>query len=197
MRLGRDIIYRTLHEARPGHHLQNSHSIESPDMPFFRRVMEDRNYGTAPSRFPMNTAYTEGWGLYAESLGFDMNLYEDLLYRYGHYSDEIFRACRLVVDTGMHSLGWTRDEAIDFVTLHTALSSTEIKNEIDRYITWPGQALAYKIGELKFQELKLKAKDEMGDAFDIKDFHDIILESVGPLSIVEEEINAWIDGAKN
>ncbi|ROT75243.1 hypothetical protein C7M84_006195 [Penaeus vannamei] len=184
----------SLHEGNPGHHLQGSHSIESTNMPFFRRAMEDRNYFQAPSRFPMNTAYTEGWGLYSESLGFDLELFGDPYDRYGHYSDEIFRACRLVVDTGMHdrALGWTRQEAIDFMFSHTAMSLVDVENEIDRYITWPGQAVSYKVGQLKISELKAKASSELGEAFDVKKFHDIVLESVGPLDVVEEEIDAWV-----
>ncbi|CAL4177724.1 unnamed protein product, partial [Meganyctiphanes norvegica] len=117
----------SLHEASPGHHFQGSHSIESSNMPFFRRVMEDRNYGFAPSRFPINTAYMEGWGLYSESLGFDMDLYTDPYEEYGHLSDEIFRACRLVVDTGIHALGWSRQEAIDFMFKHTASSLQQVE----------------------------------------------------------------------
>ncbi|MCL4120289.1 UNVERIFIED_CONTAM: hypothetical protein GTU68_051869 [Idotea baltica] len=117
----------SLHEGNPGHHLQGSHSIESEDFPFFRRVMEDRNYGISPSRFPIYTYYVEGWALYAEALGFDMDLYEDLLNRYGHYSEEIFRACRLVVDTGMHALGWSRDDAVNYMLNHTASSQADLE----------------------------------------------------------------------
>ncbi|CAL4067216.1 unnamed protein product, partial [Meganyctiphanes norvegica] len=187
-----EMMTLSLHEGNPGHHLQASHSIESPNMPFFRRVIEDRNGCIAPSRFPMNTAFTEGWGLYAESLGFDMELYSDPYDRYGHYSDAIFRACRLVVDTGIHAFHWTRQEAIDYMFQHTALSLSLVENEIDRYITWPGQALAYKTGQLKFQELREKAAFALGAQFDLKDFHDIVLDSVGPLTIVEDVINDWI-----
>ncbi|XP_037779862.1 uncharacterized protein LOC119576313 [Penaeus monodon] len=189
-----EMMTLSLHEGNPGHHLQGSHSIESINMPFFRRAMEDRNYFQAPSRFPMNTAFTEGWGLYSESLGFDLDLFGDPYDRYGHYSDEIFRACRLVVDTGMHDgrLGWTRQEAVNFMFNHTAMALVDVENEIDRYITWPGQAVSYKVGQLKISDLKAKASSELGGAFDVKKFHDIVLESVGPLDVVEEEINAWI-----
>ncbi|RXG56509.1 hypothetical protein Avbf_08583 [Armadillidium vulgare] len=176
----------SLHEGDPGHHLQGSHAIESPDYPFFRRVMEDRNYGMAPSRFPMYTYYVEGWGLYAESLGFDMNLY-------GHYSEEIFRACRLVVDTGMHALGWSREEAIQYMLRNSASTRGEIEVEVDRYITWPGQALAYKMGQLRFSELRAKSEDELGDLFDIKDFHETILDSYGSFDVVESEVDKWIE----
>ncbi|XP_047490586.1 uncharacterized protein LOC125040119 [Penaeus chinensis] len=187
-----EIMTLSLHEGNPGHHLQGSHSLESSSMPFFRRVMEDRNYYQAPSRFPMNTGFLEGWGLYSESLGFDMGLFGDPYDRYGHYSFEIFRACRLVVDTGMHALGWTRQEAVDFMTQHSALSLKNIENEVDRYITQPGQAVAYKVGQLTISNLRARAAAELGEAFDIRKFHDLVLDSAGPLVFVEEEVDAWI-----
>ncbi|XP_037803115.1 uncharacterized protein LOC119597599 [Penaeus monodon] len=187
-----EILTLSLHEGNPGHHLQGSHSLESPSMPFFRRVMEDRNYYQAPSRFPMNTGFLEGWGLYSESLGFDLGLFGDPYDRYGHYSFEIFRACRLVVDTGMHALGWTRQEAVDFMTQHSALSLKNIENEVDRYITQPGQAVAYKVGQLTISNLRARAAAELGEAFDVRKFHDLVLDSAGPLVFVEEEVDAWI-----
>ncbi|XP_063599447.1 uncharacterized protein LOC134775775 [Penaeus indicus] len=187
-----EIMTLSLHEGNPGHHLQGSHSLESPSMPYFRRVMEDRNYYQAPSRFPMNTGFLEGWGLYSESLGFDMGLYGDPYDRYGHYSFEIFRACRLVVDTGMHALGWTRQEAVDFLTQHSALSLKNIENEVDRYITQPGQAVAYKVGQLTISNLRARAAAELGEVFDVRKFHDLVLNSAGPLVFVEEEVDAWI-----
>ncbi|XP_042226815.1 uncharacterized protein LOC121869522 isoform X2 [Homarus americanus] len=183
----------SLHEGNPGHHFQHSHIIESPNIPFFRRVLEDRKCCQAPSRFPMNTAYLEGWGLYVENLGFDMGLYEDLYVRYGHYSLEIFRASRLVVDTGLHALGWTRQEAVDYLINHTAMTTVKVENEVDRYITMPGQALAYKVGQLKLMDLRYKAASVIGDEFDIKKFHDVVLDSVGPLDLVEDEVNAWVN----
>ncbi|XP_042887738.1 uncharacterized protein LOC122263397 [Penaeus japonicus] len=182
----------SLHEGNPGHHYHRSYCRSSSSMPFFRRVMEDRNYGQAPSRFPMNTAYGEGWALYAEELGFEMGLYDDLYDRYGHYSAEIFRASRLVVDTGIHALGWTREEAIDYMFCHTAMTKTQIEKEVDRYITWPGQALAYKMGQLKISQMRERALKELGDNFCIKTFHIIVMESTGPLSLLEEEVEKWI-----
>lgn len=187
-----EIMTLSLHEGNPGHHLQGSHSLESSSMPFFRRVMEDRNYYQAPSRFPMNTGFLEGWGLYSESLGFDLGLFGDPYDRYGHYSFEIFRACRLVVDTGIHALGWTRQEAVDFMTQHSALSLKNIENEVDRYITQPGQAVAYKVGQLTISNLRARAAAELGEAFDVRKFHDLVLDSAGPLVLLEEEVNAWI-----
>ncbi|XP_037802892.1 uncharacterized protein LOC119597398 [Penaeus monodon] len=184
----------SLHEGNPGHHYHRSYCRSSASMPFFRRVMEDRNYGQSPSRFPMNTAFGEGWALYAEELGFDMGLYDDLYDRYGHYSAEIFRASRLVVDTGLHALGWTREKAIDYMFHHTVMTKTQIEKEVDRYITWPGHALAYKMGQLKISQLRDKAQKELGDKFCIKTFHIIVMESTGPLSLLEEEVNKWIAG---
>ncbi|KAF2365377.1 Protein of unknown function DUF885 [Trinorchestia longiramus] len=187
-----EMLTLSLHEGNPGHHLQGSYALESPNLPYFRSAMEDRNYGYSPSRFPIRAFYLEGWGLYAETTGFDMNLYGDLLERYGHYSDEIFRACRLVVDTGIHALNWSRDEAVDYILQHSAMTRLDTENEVDRYITWPGQALAYKSGQLQISSFRSSAEEQLGDQFDIKDFHDVILDSVGPMSLVEEEVNEWI-----
>ncbi|KAG7159748.1 hypothetical protein Hamer_G029365, partial [Homarus americanus] len=113
--------------------------------------------------------------------------------RYGHYSLEIFRASRLVVDTGLHALGWTRQEAVDYLINHTAMTTVKVENEVDRYITMPGQALAYKVGQLKLMDLRYKAASVLGDEFDIKKFHDVVLDSVGPLDLVEDEVNAWVN----
>jgi len=188
----------SLHEGNPGHHLQGSHAIENPNMPYFRSFMEDRNYGHAPSRFPIRSYYMEGWGLYAESTGFDMNLFGDLYERYGHYSDEIFRACRLVVDTGIHALGWTREEAIQYVLDHTAMTRLDVENEIDRYITWPAQALSYKIGQLQISEMRADAETQLGpELFDLKEFHEVVLQSLGPMEVVREEVDKWIQNRLN
>jgi len=191
-----EMVSLTLHETVPGHHLQSSYMIERKDWPSFRKSMEDRIYAQSPSRFPINTAYTEGWGLYSEALGYDLGLYSDPLDRYGHLSEEIFRACRLVVDTGMHALGWTREEANQFMLMHTAASKENIWDEVDRYITWPGQATAYKIGQMKIRELRTRAETELGDKFDIKDFHEVVLQSAGPLSILEEQVDRYINTNK-
>ena len=140
------MISLSMHEANPGHHFQSSFSLEKEDWPTFRKVMEDRIYSQSPSRFPINTAYVEGWGLYSEKLGYDIGVYSQPLDRFGHLSEEIFRSCRLVVDTGLHALGWTEEEALQFMLSHTAASRDGISSEITRYITWPGQATAYKVG---------------------------------------------------
>ena len=155
--------------------------------------MEDRSYYQCPSRFPINTAYIEGWGLYSETLGKELGLYADPLERFGHLSFSIFRACRLVVDTGMHALGWTWQQAVDFMLAHSASSREHIESEINRYITWPGQALGYKIGELRIAQLRAKAEKELGqNQFDVRKFHDVVLATPGPLNVLEEEVAKYI-----
>lgn len=169
----------TYHEAVPGHHLQIGLHQEMDDLP--------RRSGGL-------TAYTEGWALYAERLGVDAGLYENPYNDFGRLTYEMWRACRLVVDTGMHALGWSRQEAIDFMTENTALSHHEIDTEINRYIAVPGQALAYKTGELKIMELRRTAEEELGDLFDIRDFHDAVLKN-GPvtLPVLEQQVTTFIE----
>ncbi len=186
------MVTLSLHELNPGHHLEGSYGLVQADRPSFRRHMEDRIYSQTPTRFPINTAFVEGWGLYSEKLGFDLGLYDNLYDRYGHYSFEIFRACRLVVDTGIHALGWSQDQAVNFMLEHTAISKEHVSDEVKRYITWPGQACGYKMGEIKISELRKKAEQSLGDSFDIRDFHDIVLRSAGPLFVLEEEVNRYI-----
>ncbi|CAL4122880.1 unnamed protein product, partial [Meganyctiphanes norvegica] len=182
-----------LHEANPGHHFQISNGLQCGNISPFRIFQDsNRNYGTPPSRFPINSAYKEGWGLYSESLGDDMGLYDDPYDRFGHLSEEIFRACRLVVDTGIHALAWTRQQSVDYLFNNSASSRKHCENEVIRYITMPGQAVAYKVGELKIQELRKRATERLGKNFNIKEFHSIVLKSVGPLSILEEQVDAWI-----
>ena len=188
-----ECISLALHEGNPGHHLQSSYSmVVEPPLPKFRQFMEDRSYYLAPSRFPINTAFVEGWALYCEDLGNDLGIYKDPYDRIGHYSMEMIRACRLVVDTGMHALGWSRQRAIDFMKKHTAASEENICSEIDRYITWPGQAVGYKIGEIKIKEMRKYAENKLGDSFDIRTFHEVILRCAGPIDILEKEVQEYV-----
>ena len=178
-----EIPVLTVHEAVPGHHHQISLAQELENVPNFRNYLSF-------------TAFVEGWGLYSEQLGESMGLYEDPYDKIGQLTYDMWRAIRLVVDTGMHYKDWTRDDAINLFLENTAKTQQDIENEVDRYIAWPGQALAYKIGQLKIMELRDKAKAELGDNFDIRDYHDFIL-SFGsiPLSIMEEKVDEFI--AKN
>ena len=169
-----------LHEAVPGHTFQGGIAIELKDIPKFRR------YGGY-------SAYQEGWALYSESLGDELGVYDDPYVRFGKLSNEMWRAVRLVVDTGMHQKHWTRQQAVDYFVAHVATSEYNASSEVDRYISWPGQALAYKIGELKIQELRQRATKELGPAFDLREFHDaVLLEGPLPLTVLESQVNAWI-----
>ncbi len=169
-----------LHEAVPGHHLQIARAQELKGLPDFRRS----------PRYP---AFSEGWALYAESLGDDLGLYKDPYSRFGRLEDEILRACRLVVDTGMHSLGWTRQQAIDYMNANSGSSESFVVAEVDRYIVWPGQALGYKIGELKIQELRARAAKALGAKFDLRKFHNALIDDGGlPLDVLEQRIDEWI-----
>ena len=154
-------------------------------------------YSEAPSRFNMPTVHTEGWGLYSEYLGLEMGLYEDDYARLGHYSYNLLRACRLVVDTGVHALGWSKAQAVQYMLDNTAMSEESCRLEVDRDITWPGQACAYKIGERKIKELRRSATQRLGDRFDVKEFHRIALRCVGPLSVLEGCVEDWVSQANS
>ncbi|HEY0660720.1 MAG TPA: DUF885 domain-containing protein [Lysobacter sp.] len=174
----------TLHEAVPGHHLQGALARELTGVPSFRINFYPHAFG-------------EGWGLYAEKLGEEIGLYRTPYEHFGRLTYEMWRACRLVVDTGMHAQGWTRQQAVDYLSANTALSTHEIRTEVDRYIAWPGQALAYKIGELKLVELRRKAEAELGQDFDIRAFHDAILANGGvTLPVLEQQVDAHVAAKK-
>lgn len=176
-----EIEVLTVHEAVPGHHLQIALALELEDLPNFRR-------------YAGFTAFTEGWGLYSESLGGELGLYKDPYSKFGQLTYEMWRAVRLVVDTGMHAKQWTRDQAISFFKENAAKTEHDIINEIDRYISWPGQALAYKIGELTIKRLRAEAELTLGNEFDIRDFHDTVLGGGAvPLDILEMRISRWIE----
>ncbi len=174
----------TLHEAVPGHHLQMALTGELEGLPEFRRHSAE-------------TAFVEGWGLYAETLGEELGLYKDPYARFGALDHDIWRSIRLVVDTGMHALGWSRDQAIAFFRENTGMSPLDIEVEVDRYLVMPAQALAYKIGQLKFRELRTLAERELGERFDERSFHDVVLLEGGlPLGEVEARVRAWIDAQR-
>ncbi len=170
----------TLHESDPGHALQGALAAEQTGQPEFRRSA-------------YISAYGEGWGLYTEKLGIDMGIYQTPYEDFGRLTYEMWRACRLVIDTGVHHYGWDRDRAIAYLRDHTALSEHEVTTEVDRYISWPGQALSYKLGEITIVKLREKAEKELGDKFDIKGFHDAVLKQGSvPLPVLEQQINAYI-----
>ena len=173
-----------LHEAIPGHHFQLALQQELTDLPAFRR-------------FGGETAYIEGWGLYAESLGKELGLYTDPYDYFGRLQGELWRAVRLVVDTGLHSKGWTRQQVLDYMFENSSVSEPDAIAEAERYIAWPGQALAYKIGELKIQELRKRSEAALGEAFDIREFHaEVLKDGALPLPLLEAKIDAWIAGRK-
>jgi uncharacterized protein (DUF885 family) len=175
----------TLHECSPGHSFQAGVALEQPALPAFRRDVYFSGFG-------------EGWGLYTEYLGEEMGIYRTPYERFGRLSYEMWRAARLVIDTGIHAYGWDREKAIDYLAARTALSRHEVGTEVDRYISWPAQALSYKLGELTLRRVRARAEDALGPRFDIRKFHDVVL-SLGsvPLPVLEARIDAFIaDGGQ-
>ncbi len=178
------VVTLYMHEGAPGHHFQISLAQEDKSLPDFQR------YGG-------NTAYVEGWALYAETLGYDMGFYKDPMQHWGTLDDEMLRAMRLVVDTGLHAKGWSREQAIDFMLSNSGMGRTDATSEVERYIVWPGQALGYKIGALTIQRLRKKTREALGAKFDIRAFHDQVLGSGAlPLPILEGKIDRWIAAQK-
>lgn len=179
-----EMMALSLHEAVPGHHYQFAYALELPEQPAFRRT-------------GYIVAYGEGWGLYAERLGYDMGLYDDPYDRFGQLTYDMWRAVRLVVDTGIHSKGWSRQKAIDYFLANAPKTEQDVVNEIDRYIAWPGQALGYKIGQLRISALRREAERALGDRFDLRDFHDAVLGTGSvPISILESQVREWIGRQK-
>jgi uncharacterized protein (DUF885 family) len=179
-----DVESTTYHEGVPGHHMQMSIAQELPTLPPFR---QHASY----------VAYGEGWALYAERLGEEVGLYQDPYSMYGHLQDDLLRAIRLVVDTGLHYKHWSRQQVVDYFHANSGIDEPDVQSETDRYIAWPGQALGYKIGQLKFIELRERAKKELGDKFDIRGFHDEVLSGGAlPLDVLTLRINSWIAAQK-
>jgi uncharacterized protein (DUF885 family) len=172
------------HEGIPGHHLQFSIAQEETDLPDFRR-------------FAYYNAYSEGWAFYAERLGREVGFYQDPYSEYGRLENEAWRSVRLVVDTGVHVRHWSRQQMVDYFRQHTALDQPMIENEVDRYIAWPGQALAYKLGQMKIIELRERARQQLGERFDLRAFHDALLaDGPLPLDVLEANMNRWIAAQK-
>jgi uncharacterized protein (DUF885 family) len=176
-----------LHEGVPGHHLHAALLKELP-LPDFRKFNTEHLNAAA---------FTEGWGLYAETLGKDFGLYEEPRFYYGHLNSELLRAVRLVVDTGMHSMGWTREQAIAYMMETLGSSEARATNQVERYMAWPGQALSYKIGSLKILELRARAQKELGPKFSFQKFHAVVLgDGTLPLPILEAQVDSWIAAQK-
>jgi uncharacterized protein (DUF885 family) len=173
-----------LHEGVPGHHLQIALAGENTGLPEYRRNDDI-------------TAFVEGWALYSERLGEDMGVYRDPEERFGRLSMEMWRACRLVIDTGIHALGWSRDQAVACLKDNTAMTDAAINYEVDRYIGWPGQALGYKIGEIRIGQMRRKAEQALGPAFHLREFHDVLLrDGALPMDLLEQQIDGWLAGQR-
>jgi uncharacterized protein (DUF885 family) len=174
----------SIHEAAPGHHFQVALQQEIEGLPDYRKFA---NY----------TAYTEGWALYAESLGKEMGLFTDPYMWYGRLVDEQLRAMRLVVDTGMHAMGWSREQAIDYMKANSSMAESDIVAEVERYIAWPGQALSYKLGQIKIRELRDYAQNALGKDFDVRKFHtQVLIDGALPMPILQSKIKRWVKQVK-
>jgi uncharacterized protein (DUF885 family) len=175
----------SLHEASPGHHFQVTIQQELEDLPRFRRFGGDY------------TAFVEGWALYAEYLGKELGMFTDPYQWFGRLNDEQLRAMRLVVDTGLHAKGWTREQAIQYMLDNSTLAPTDVESEVERYIAWPGQALGYKVGDLRIQGLRRRAEAELGPKFDVRDFHrEVLSDGAVPMDVLEAKVERWIAARK-
>ncbi|XP_063875993.1 uncharacterized protein LOC135108992 [Scylla paramamosain] len=190
-----EVMALSLHEAYPGHHLEAVYAKLNPSNHTFRKYVDFTSDLNAPARFPLRTAIIEGWGLYSEFLGEELGSYTDPYQKMGRHSFELLRASRLVVDTGIHALGWSRDRAVAFLMNHTAFSEKNVQGEINRYITYPGQACAYKVGEIKIKKLRQRAEETLNTSFQLADFHDVLLSCLTSLKIVEECVMNYIGSA--
>lgn len=188
-----EMMALALHEGVPGHHLQGSLALENDEIPDFMRYIEDRRYELCPARRPLYAAYFEGWALYCESLGEEMGMYRSPLDIFGRLSMEMMRASRLVVDTGIHAFGWTVERAAEFQAEKSGMAAAECEAECHRYAAWPGQALAYKVGEIAIREMRVKAEAALGDRFDLQGFHEVVLGSGPmPLTILGGLVDTWV-----
>mmetsp|Transcript_7155 Transcript_7155/g.11613 ORF Transcript_7155/g.11613 Transcript_7155/m.11613 type:complete len:596 (+) Transcript_7155:39-1826(+) len=190
-----EMVALALHEGVPGHHLQGALALENKELPDFLRYIEDRRYEFCPARRPLYTGYLEGWALYCEKLGEEMGMYSTPYELFGRLSMEMMRAVRLVVDTGIHAKGWSVDKAVEYFEEKTGMARGEAEAECHRYAAWPGQACAYKVGQLAIEELRQRAEASLGDKFDLKAFHGLVLDAGPlPLHILGERVESWISG---
>jgi prolyl oligopeptidase len=187
-----EMVALALHEGVPGHHLQGALCLENEELPDFLRYIEDRRYEYCPARRPLYTGYLEGWGLYSERLGEEMGLYETPEDLFGRLSMEMMRAVRLVVDTGIHTFDWSIDKAVAYMEEKTGMSTNECSSECHRYAAWPGQATAYKVGQLAIEEMRAAAEKDLGASFDLSKFHDLVLGAgPQPLDFLSRRVDEW------
>jgi len=187
-----------LHEGIPGHHLQGAIALENQELPGFLRYIEDRRYEFCPARRPLYAAYLEGWALYCEALGEEMGMYATPQQLFGRLSVEMMRAVRLVVDTGIHHFGWSIERAIEYMEEKTGMAASDCEEECHRYAAWPGQACAYKVGQLAIEEIKGRVKAAMGERFDVRAFHELVLGAGPvPLHVLSQRADSWLAGQQS